>query len=240
MSNSQNRSDVRVSPRLDKRGEHGPFDIIEMCTDVRRAVRAFGETGHTIEKAHTLIPTGGVVFSATCATGAAHVDVLRAVMAMVDAARRLCQATMTTSSCVLQQKCAARTACRIRLTSLRGSAAFAHGRLNSWQSGEHYILTAANSSSRSGDKGKSAGKRLKVCAQILHIRRYYGRVRRDRFPIRRDRANDYRGGLPLCMAHAPPWPVIKTTPGASIPCVFGGKLTALRYPEFELVSVRHT
>ena len=59
MSNSQNRSDVRVSPRLDKRGEHGPFDIIgDVHGCAGELFELLEKLGYTIEKEHYAHPDG--------------------------------------------------------------------------------------------------------------------------------------------------------------------------------------
>src|SRR5260370_17295366 len=58
-------------------------------------------------------------------------------------------------------------------------------------------------------------------------------------PIRYDWAAEYRGKAMLVYGHTPvpeaEW--LNNTINIDTGCVFGGKLTALRYPERELVSV---
>ncbi len=58
-------------------------------------------------------------------------------------------------------------------------------------------------------------------------------------PIRADWAADYRGAAEVVYGHtpvaAPEW--VNGTLNIDTGCVFGGRLTALRYPEHELVSV---
>jgi len=58
-------------------------------------------------------------------------------------------------------------------------------------------------------------------------------------PIRRDWAADYRGVARVIYGHTPisrpRW--INNTINIDTGCVFGGSLTALRYPELELVQV---
>lgn len=59
------------------------------------------------------------------------------------------------------------------------------------------------------------------------------------FPIRLDWAADYHGKAKVVYGHTPRLePVwVNNTINIDTACVFGGKLTALRYPEEELVSV---
>jgi protein phosphatase len=58
-------------------------------------------------------------------------------------------------------------------------------------------------------------------------------------PVRLDWAAEYRGRALVVYGHTPvrepEW--VRQTMNVDTGCVFGGKLTALRYPELELVSV---
>ena len=58
-------------------------------------------------------------------------------------------------------------------------------------------------------------------------------------PVRYDWAADYRGNAQVVYGHTPvPEPVwLNNTVNIDTGCVYGGKLTALRYPEREIVSV---
>ena len=66
-----------------------------------------------------------------------------------------------------------------------------------------------------------------------------GEVDKDGLPIRRDWAAEYRGQSKVVYGHTPvPAPVwVNGTVDIDTGCVFGGMLTALRYPELEFVSV---
>jgi len=62
----------------------------------------------------------------------------------------------------------------------------------------------------------------------------------DGWPVRRDWAADYRGNAYIVYGHTPvPKPVpFRKTVNIDQGCVFGGRLTALRYPEIGFVHVR--
>ncbi len=66
-----------------------------------------------------------------------------------------------------------------------------------------------------------------------------GEIDRFGFPVRYEWANEYRGKAMVVYGHTPvleaEW--LNNTIDIDTGCVFGGKLTALRYPERELVSV---
>lgn len=64
----------------------------------------------------------------------------------------------------------------------------------------------------------------------------------DGSPVRRDWAKYYNGNACIVYGHTPVTEprIINHTYNIDTGCVFGGKLTALRYPEMELVSVFST
>ncbi|QSZ27000.1 bis(5'-nucleosyl)-tetraphosphatase PrpE [Aceticella autotrophica] len=69
-----------------------------------------------------------------------------------------------------------------------------------------------------------------------------GEVNPDGTPARRNWAADYKGEAFVVYGHTPvkePY-FINNTANIDTGCVFGGKLTALRYPEKEIVSVKST
>lgn len=66
-----------------------------------------------------------------------------------------------------------------------------------------------------------------------------GKFRSDGRPIRRNWAQEYRGKQVIVYGHTPVKEAVffNNTIDIDQGCVFGGKLTALRYPEFEIVQV---
>ncbi|MGI6202122.1 MAG: metallophosphoesterase [Eubacteriales bacterium] len=248
MSNSQNRSDVRVSPRLDKRGEHGPFDIIgDVHGCAGELFELLEKLGYTIEKGTYAHPDGRrVVFLGDlCDRGPRNVDVLRAVMAMVDGGSALC--VVGNHDDKLMRWLAGRNVQRTHglqdtvdelvreSASFRARAAKFLGSLVS-----HYILDGGKLVvAHAGIKENLQGKDSKYVRKFCIYGDITGEFDETGFPIRRDWANDYRGRAAVVYGHTPHLePVIKNNTWCiDTACVFGGKLTALRYPEFELVSV---
>jgi protein phosphatase len=66
-----------------------------------------------------------------------------------------------------------------------------------------------------------------------------GETHPDGTPVRRDWAKEHTGNLTIVYGHTPVEKVrhIQNTWNIDTGCVFGGKLSALRYPEMEAVSV---
>jgi protein phosphatase len=69
-----------------------------------------------------------------------------------------------------------------------------------------------------------------------------GETHPDGTPVRKDWAKEHKGELTIVYGHTPVENVrhIKNTWNIDTGCVFGGKLSALRYPEMEPVSVPST
>ncbi|MCM3719134.1 bis(5'-nucleosyl)-tetraphosphatase PrpE [Fictibacillus phosphorivorans] len=69
-----------------------------------------------------------------------------------------------------------------------------------------------------------------------------GETNPDGTPVRRDWAKEHHGDLTIVYGHTPVEDVrhIKNTWNIDTGCVFGGKLSALRYPEMKVVSVPST
>jgi protein phosphatase len=104
----------------------------------------------------------------------------------------------------------------------------------------HYVLddgrlVVAHAGLAQAFQGRSSGAVREFCL--------YGDVTgetdEEGYPIRRDWAVNYRGPAKVVYGHIvnprPEW--VNNTINIDTGCVFGGRLTALRYPELELVSV---
>ncbi len=85
-----------------------------------------------------------------------------------------------------------------------------------------------------------AGQGQRCCTFVLYVWRNDGRDRQFGLNVRYNWALDYRGKAMVVYGHTPvpraQW--LNHTIDIDTGCVFGGSLTALRYPEEELVSVK--
>jgi protein phosphatase len=90
-----------------------------------------------------------------------------------------------------------------------------------------------------GIKEKDIGRTNKRIQTFVLYGDITGETHPDGTPIRRDWAQSYHGKALIVYGHTPVkeprW--VNRTVNIDTGCVFGGKLTALRYPELETVSV---
>lgn len=231
-----------------KRTEHGPFDIIgdvHGCCDELTALLAnlgYEVTENTARhpEGHKLIFLGDIVDR-----GPKIVETLRLVMASVEAQAALC--VPGNHDMKLMRKLSGRD---VQIT---------HGLAESLEQLEvetpefrervrefldslvsHYVLddgklVVAHAGMKEAMQGRGSGK----------VRDFalYGETtgETDEFglPVRWDWASEYRGKATVVYGHTPvPEPDwLNHTINIDTGCVFGGSLTALRYPENELVSV---
>src|SRR5579871_456389 len=90
-----------------------------------------------------------------------------------------------------------------------------------------------------GIRGDMIGDRSRRTVDFVLYGDTNGDVTSDGFPVRRDWAMRYRGDALVVYGHTPVRePEFRhNTINIDTGCVFGGKLTALRYPERELIAV---
>jgi len=236
----------------DRRGDHGPFDIIgdvHGCADELRALlqrlgyRVHGDPSTpTIDNPHgrRVIFLGDLVDRGPDAPGA-----LRIAIAMVRAGRALCLPGNHEDK--LRRHLQGRA---VRLTHgladtvdqlAREPPAF-RDQIAAFIDGlsHHYVLddgrlVVAHAGLIERYHGRSSGRVRAFC--------YYGDTNGERdeygLPVRLDWAAGYRGHARVVYGHTPTasatW--VNRTLCIDTGCVFGGELTALRYPELELVSV---
>ncbi|MFZ5647302.1 MAG: AAA family ATPase [Bacillota bacterium] len=93
--------------------------------------------------------------------------------------------------------------------------------------------------SHAGIKEKMIGRMSKKIRQFCLFGDTTGEVTGDGLPVRRDWAREYRGDALVVYGHTPvPEAEFRNkTIDIDQGCVMGGKLTALRYPELEIVQV---
>jgi protein phosphatase len=104
----------------------------------------------------------------------------------------------------------------------------------------HYVLDNCNLAvSHAGIKAEYIGRSSGRVREFCMYGETTGEVDEFGLPVRYPWARDYRGSTLVVYGHTPvpeaEW--INNTINIDTGCVFGGKLTALRYPEREIISV---
>ncbi|HST05898.1 MAG TPA: metallophosphoesterase [Chloroflexia bacterium] len=215
---------------------HGCYS--ELCALL--AALGHGEHAADREPARQLVFLGDLTDR-----GPDSVGVLRMVMGLVEEGRAICLRGNHDDK--LARKLAGRSVnvthgLESTLVELAHEPpAFSRRVLSFLQSLESYYildegrLVVAHAGIKEGMIGEHSGK--------IHAFTLYGdttgKFDAHGLPIRRDWAADYRGTATIVYGHtpvhAPGW--VNNTINIDTGCVFGGSLTALRYPERELVSV---
>ncbi|MEO1280604.1 MAG: polynucleotide kinase-phosphatase [Pseudomonadota bacterium] len=240
----------------DKRGESGPFDIIgdihgcageleTLLEQLGYAVSHEGEPGH---RSYTVTPPEDrrVVFVGDLVDrGPRSPDVLRLVKGMVEAGTALC--VIGNHENKLIRKLNGKN---VKLThglaetveqfeqQPEGFAEEMRAFLNGLIS--HYVLddgklVVAHAGLREDMQNRASG----AVRSFAMYGDTTGEIDEFGLPVRADWAADYRGRAKVVYGHTPTpdaeW--INGTICIDTGCVFGGKLTALRWPELELVDV---
>jgi protein phosphatase len=232
----------------DRREETGPFDIIgdvHGCFD--ELVALLSELGYRVDGTEVGAPEGrkAVFLGDLVDRGPNTPAVVRLVMGMVEKGDAFC--VPGNHDVKLVRKLWGKN---VQLThglqetmdQLDGETAefkeeiqkFLHGLVS------HYVLdggklVVAHAGLKEELQGRASGKVREFCL--------YGETtgETDEFglPVRYPWAEEYRGNATVVYGHTPvPEPDwLNRTVNIDTGCVFGGKLTALRYPEKELVSV---
>ena len=233
-----------------KRDDHGPFDIIgdiHGCRD--ELVRLLAELGYrdTANSLRFVHPEGRrVVFLGDLVDrGPDSPGVLKIVMSMVQHGTAIC--VPGNHEIKLMRKLRGKN---VRIThglaetlqQLEAHSDEFHTEVSRFIDGlvSHYVLddgklVVSHAGLKEELQGRASGK---VRAFAL-----YGETTGETddfgFPVRHDWAQEYRGRATVVYGHTPvpeaEW--VNGTICIDTGCVFGGKLTALRYPERELVSV---
>jgi protein phosphatase len=236
----------------DRRDETGPFDIIgdvHGCADELETL--LKKLGYLVERAapgYKVEPPSGrrAIFVGDLVDRGPRVpDVLRLVRTMVDAGHALCVAGNHENKLVRALDGRNVKVSHGLAESLEqlgdedpdfvaDTRAFLDGLIS------HYVLdggdlVVAHAGIREDMQGRSSGAVRSFCL--------YGETtgETDEFglPVRYDWARDYRGKAKVIYGHTPvpeaEW--VNSTICIDTGCVFGGRLTALRYPELELVDV---
>ena len=241
-----------------RRDEHGPFDIVgdvHGCsrrtagTDGRAWLR--GSRGRAEIDGRTrfqlCLPTAGkLVFVGDLVDrGPATPDVLRLAMTMVDAGQAFCvpgNHDMKLVKALKGRDVQLTHGLAESLQQLEKEPAEFRAEASKFLDGlvSHYVfddgkLVVAHAGMKESMHGRGSGK----------VRDFalYGETtgETDEFglPVRYNWAADYRGKALVVYGHTPvPEPLwLNNTVNIDTGCVFGGRFTALRYPEREIVSV---
>ncbi len=234
----------------DRRGDHGPFDIIgdvHGCFDELAVL--LGELGYQIrpDGSGAAHPDGRRAFFAgdLVDRGPATPAVLRLVMGMVDDGDALCipgnhEAKLLRA--LRGRRVTVTHGLAETLAQLAGQPPEFAARVETFIDGlvSHLVLddgklVVAHAGLRADMQGRASG--------AVRSFALYGDTtgETDEFglPVRYAWAEDYRGDAMVVYGHTPvpeaTW--LNRTICIDTGCVFGGKLTALRYPERELTSV---
>ena len=231
-----------------RKSEHGPFDIIgdiHGCGDeleelLAKLSYARDENGVWRHESRTAVFVGDLVDR-----GPRVVDVLNLVMAMCAAGSAHCvpgNHDIKLLRHLKGKKVKVAHGLEQTLAELEKKSDEYKARLQKFLDGlvSHYVfdngdLVVAHAGMKAEFQGRGSGA---VRAFAL-----YGETtgETDEFglPIRYEWARDYRGKARVVYGHTPvpnvEW--LNNTINVDTGCVFGGKLTALRYPEMELVEV---
>lgn len=231
-----------------RKDEHGPFDIIgdiHGCYD--ELVLLLEELGYTIDDATVTPPEGrkALFLGDLVDRGPKTPQVLRLVMGMVAAGDAIC--VPGNHDVKLKRALDGRNVQRKHglaesMEQLEAENQEFRDEVRSFIDNlvSHYVLddgklVVAHAGMREDMAGRASGK----------VREFalYGETtgETDEFglPVRHNWAADYRGRATVVYGHTPiPEPEwLNNTINIDTGCVFGGALTALRYPENEIVSV---
>jgi len=243
------------SSKIDLRHNHGPFDIIgdvhgciselkQLLTEMDYCLKDTGDGNYTVEH-----PGGrrAIFLGDLVDRGPDIVAVLKLVMGMVNTGRALCVAgnhdmrilrkiregTVLTSHGspdwsmlqITEAPAGFREEVRGFLEGLPGHYVLDDGKLVVAHAGIREALQGQDSPET---------RAIAVCGEITGKTDEYG------LPVRYDWAADYHGQATVVYGHTPYAQVqrLNNTINLDTGCVFGGKLTAFRYPEGDFVEVK--
>ncbi|MGX8704133.1 MAG: polynucleotide kinase-phosphatase, partial [bacterium] len=244
----ENAEIVRTKLWNDKKEWHGPFDVIGdvhgCCDELELLLEKLGYVKANGAYAH---PEGrkAAFIGDFCDRGPRNVDVLRLVMGMVKAGTAIAVPGNHDVKLVkyLRGKNVNQSyGIDATISELEGqdetfraeAAAFLDGLIS------HYVLddgnlVIAHAGIKEAYIGRGSGRVRNFClyGDTTGESDAYG------LPVRLDWAADYRGRATVVYGHVPHKEVrvLNNTYCIDTGCVFGGKLTAFRYPEKEIIEV---
>jgi protein phosphatase len=228
---------VRVPLPTDLRGDVGPFDIvgdIHGCYDEMTALL------DQLGGARKTIFLGDLVDR-----GPNSVDVLRVVMRMVEAGTALCvpgNHDVRLLRALNGRSVQPTHGLAETLTRLRAEPPAFVDQVRAFLNGlvSHYVLDQGRLVvAHAGMKREMQGRMSSAVTSFALYGETTGEVDEIGLPVRLDWAEKYRGHAAVVYGHTPvhepQWR--NHTINIDTGCVFGGRLTALRYPELVLISV---
>jgi protein phosphatase len=237
---------------VDKREEAGPFDIIgdvHGCAD--ELERLLAELGYQVAwdgKAVTVTPPEGrraIFIGDLVDRGPRSPDVLRIAKSMVESGTAL--AVVGNHDDKLKRHLSGRNVKATHglaetIDQLAGEPPEFARMMRDWLDGlvSHYVLDGgALVVAHAGLKEEMQGRASGAVRSFAMYGETSGEVDEFGLPVRYDWAVDYKGKAKVVYGHTPvpeaAW--VNGTICIDTGCCFGGKLTALRWPEQELVSV---
>jgi protein phosphatase len=231
-----------------KKSEQGPFDIIgDVHGCFLELTTLLTELGYTVD-GHIITPPPGrkAIFLGDLGDrGPRTPDVLRLVMGMTAAGTALC--VPGNHDVKLLRKLRGKDVqithgLAETLAQLEGELPEFVGEVKTFLDGlvSHYILDGGKLVvAHAGMKAEMAGRGSGKVREFALYGETTGETDEFGLPVRYNWAAEYRGPATVVYGHTPvPTPEwLNHTINIDTGCVFGGKLTALRWPERELVSV---
>lgn len=236
----------------DRREDSGPFDIIgdvHGCADELETI--LRELGYTVswdgKAVHVTPPEGrrAIFVGDLVDRGPRSPDVLRIAKHMVDSGTAL--AVVGNHDDKLKRHLDGRNVKPTHglaetIEQLAGEPPEFLAEMREWLDGllSHYLLDNGNLVvAHAGLKEEMQGRASGAIRSFCMYGETTGEVDEFGLPVRWDWASEYKGRAKVVYGHTPVleanW--VNGTICIDTGCVFGGKMTALRYPELELVSV---
>lgn len=240
---------------VNRKGEHGPFDIIgDVHGCFVELQELLSQLGYRIERvdgeepAYRVQPPEGrkVIFLGDLVDrGPATPEVLRLVMDMVESGAALCVPGNHDAKLLRQLQghdVTLKYGLAETLAQLEQESPVFRARVRAFCEGliSHYVLDDGKLAvAHAGLRAEMQGRGSRAVRAFALYGETTGETDEFGLPVRYNWAAEYRGQALVVYGHTPvseaDW--LNNTVNIDTGCVFGGKLSALRYPERELLSV---